>query len=411
MQYFIIYGIVFFRKESSILKQSQEAKKRWIRKTFVQKVTPRPEDLEKLGLLNTVLVKLWNSAVEQCNIWLEKPKGSTERQSITPISLNFWLTVIRNNDADINSAPVVLEREMLRRLAGGFASFFQLKKNNDSRARPPRVKIPEESFIALTWTQGSFSLTDNLLYATIGNKHRAVFILGDYINGILKGLPEGSIVAQVTISKRDGEFRANFVCNIPRVEPQIPIGIMAIDLGSGDIVLSCSDGKEYSIPTRRPDKRWRKEIFAVEERLENCVKNSRSWKRRMKARRVMHNKSLHQHTDHQRKVALWIVKQRMTVVVGKMNTRLGLAKSGGTADQHWGVQNTGYALRLLIFIKEKAAEHGLSVIELPDPRRKGDAANPDSKFHASRELLKQGCEKLSISLPSSFARMEHSIPQ
>jgi len=393
------------------LKQSQEAKNRWTRKTFGQKVTPRPEDLEKLIRINGILSKLWNMAVEQCNIWLGMPKDSSERRSITPISLNFWLTPTRNNDTDINSVPVVLEREMLRRLAGAFSSYFELKKKGDAKARPPRPKDPEHSFITLTWTQGSFSVDGDTLSASIGGQQKIIFTLGEYIREKLRMLPAKACVAQVTVSKRDGEFWANFVCNIPKAETQTPKHLLAIDMGSGDIVMSCSNGREYSLPTRRPDKKWRKEIRAVETRLELCKKYSRSYKRRMKARRVMHNKSLHQHTDHQRKVANWIMKQGLTVVVGKMHTRLGLAQSSGTADQHWGVQNTGYAFRLLIFIKEKAAEYGLTVLELPDPRRKGDSTDPTSKFNASRELLRQGCTKLNFSFPDSFTKEKPLLVQ
>jgi hypothetical protein len=412
------------------LKQSIEAKNRWTRKTFGQKVVPRPEDVEKLSRVNAILVKLWNMAIEQCNTWLNMSKSiiypgtenslrllgfpiemnNPERKSITPISLNFWLTPQRKNDADINSVSIVLAREMLRRLAGGFGSYFELKKKGDASARPPQQKNPDASFITLTWTQGSFSINDGILSATIGGRQRVIFTLGEYIQCKLKELPSEAFVAQVTVSMRDGEYWANFVCNIPKTEASKPKGVLAIDLGPGNIAISTSTGKEYLIHARRPDKRWRKEIFSVEARVAQCTKGSRAFRRRMKARRIMHNKSLRQHTDHQRKVAHWIIQQGMTVVVGKMRTRLGLAQSSGTSDQHWGVQNTGYAFRLLIFIKEKATEHGLSVIELPDPRRKGDKCDPCSKLKASRELLKQGCEKLKLShlfdLIGSFKRQE-----
>lgn len=371
------------------MKQSAIAKKRWIRKTFGQEVILRPEDADSLSRINVILVQLWNMAVEQCNNWLSMPKsiGSPMKRSITPFSLNFWLTPVRKSNPDIKSVPIILAREMLRRLAGGFSSYFELKKKNDSRARPPQRKDVEKSFITLTWIQGSFSIEGGVLSASIGSGQKVLFTLGEYIQGRLKDLPPEAYVAQVTVSMRDGKFWANFVCNIPKVEAKNPRHALAIDLGSGDIAITASEGSEYSIPTRRPDKRWRRQIASVEDRIKRCTKGSRSYKRRMGARRIMHNKSLHQHTDHQRKVANLIAGLGMTIIVGKMRTRLGLAKSSGTPDQHWGVQNTGYAFRLLLFIKEKALEQGLPVIELPDPRRSGKLEDRRSKFQASRRLL------------------------
>lgn len=392
----------YFPERKSILKQSIEAKKRFVRKTFGQKVTPRLEDAEKLSRVNGILVKLWNRAVEQCETWLSVEKGSPERRSITPISLNFWLTPVRNGDTDIKSVSVVLAREMLRRLAGAFSSYFELKKKGDFKARLPRIKDPDKSFITLTWVKGSFDIEGNTLSASIGGRQKVVFLLRDYIQSKLKELPSEAFVAQVSVSLRDGEYWANFVCNIPRMEIVEPKKMLAIDLGSGDIAITTSTGKEYTVKARRPDKKWRKEIFSLEARTKLCKKGSRAYKRRMKARRVMHNKSQHQHTDHQRKFAHWIVRQGMAIVVGKMRTRLGLSRSAGTPDQHWGVQNTGYAFRLLIFLKEKAMEYGLSVIELPDPQRKGEKDNPLSKFRASRDLLKQGCDTLKITCAQEF---------
>ncbi len=386
--------------------KNNEAK--WLRKTYGQRVLVRPEDIEKLKSLNSTLVELWNMGIDQCNVWLALEKGNVEKKHITPISLNYWLTGVRSNPR-FSAIIAGLEREMLRRLAGGFSSYFALLKNKDNEAKPPG-KRNEGSFITLTWT--SFDVTnDGILSASIGSKQEVKFVLGQFIMDKIKELPKGSKIAQVTVSKREGEYWANFVFNIPMPMPgPVPQkGVLAIDLGSGDIAISTSGepvGSEFLIPTRRPDKKWNKEIAVVKERVERCKKYSRSWKRRMGARRIMHRKSLNQHTDHQRKLAVWLASQRMTIVVGKMKTRLGLSKSSGTAEQHWGVQNTGYAFRLLIFLREKAAEYGIRLIELADPARKGDTNDPESKFTASRELLKNGCEQLKIPFPSSWKRID-----
>lgn len=410
------------------MKNRKEAKGVWIRKTYGQRVTLRPEDTASLSLVNTTLVKLWNLAINQINTWLSMPSSvsieqkwraklgfdiqikNPDKPSITPISLNFWLTSIRK-DEEFGNMSVTLQREMLRRLAGGFASYFALLKKNDTRARPPSPRELGKAFIALTWTEKSFSIDHDHLVASVGSGIKVKIPLGSYIQEVLKSLPEGSKVAQVTVSKRDNEYWANFVCNIPQPEPIKTQKIIAVDLGAGDIVFSCSDGLEFSFPARRPDKKWRREIQSVENRIIKCKKGSRAWKRRSYARQVMHRKSLNQHTDHQRKLADWLTKQKAVIVVGKMKTRLGLSQSDGTADQHWGVQNTGYAFRLLMFITEKVVERGLTLLEFPDPAREGSLEDPLAKFNAARKLLDLGCKNIGIPLPSVFKRINLSFPQ
>jgi transposase len=404
--YKVWYG--FYRKHFTMNDAKDSC---WIRKTYSQRVTLGTMETEVLASVNQVLIELWNEAIAQVNTWLDLPKDSPEKRPVTHISLCYWLTEARKRNPNFASVSVVIEREMLRRLAGGFTSYFTLLKKKDKKARPPSPRDMEKSFIALTWTEKSFQVSDGLLSSSIGSKRIVTFSLGEYIMGVLGKLPEGSKVAQVTVSKRDGVYWANFVCNIPTPPVIEPEGIIAIDLGSGDIVCSCSDGREFSFPARRPDKLWRRRINSVEERVAKCKKGSRAWHRRMNARRTMHNKSQYQHTDHQRKLANWLVGLNMTIVVGKMKTRLGLSKSSGTPQQHWGVQNTGYSFRLLVFLREKAAERGLRLMEFPDPPRDGSLEDPTSKFNAARKLLKLGCNAVGSKYPSSFTPHNYSLPQ
>ncbi len=392
-------------------KNSEDAKQAFIRKTYKARAIPHPSDNDILARVNISLVKLWNMALEQCNIWLKMDKGDPNKKAITPISLNFWLTGVREDNPDIGSVSVVLEREMLRRLAGSFSSYFALVKAKDNRARPPQEKDREKSFIALTWTDKSFSVNGDKLTATVGSRVNIGFEIDRYIVDKISELPNGSKIAQVTVSMKDGEYWVSFVCNIPRPEPQKPKGIVGIDLGAGHVALSCSDGSEFLIPTRRPDKYWMKKIGDVEKRVAKCKKGSRAWKKRMGSRRTMHGKYFSQHKDHQRKLAHFIAKLGMTMVVGKMRTRLGLAKSNGTPEQHRSVQNTGYAFRLLIYLREKAGEMGLTLIEVKDPERRGEITSPSSKFNASRRLLRNGCEQCEQTFPEVFSEITVAIPQ
>lgn len=393
------------------MKNSISAKQEYIRKTYCQEITPRTEDVPILDRTNSTLVDLWNKAIQQIDTWLSMSKGDSNKKAITPISLNFWLTGVRSENQAFGDLSVVLEREMLRRLAGGFSSYFALLKKRDYKARPPSPREVEKCFIALTWTDKCFKILGNSLSTSVGSKVKVEFTIGDYILERINSLPPGSKIAQVTVSKRDGKYWANFVCNIPKPVSLPTQGVIAVDFGSGDIACSLSNGKEFLIPARRPDKKWRKEIFLVESRVSKCKKGSRAWERRMCARRIMHNKSQYQHADHQRKLANWLTSHSMNIVVGRMKTRLGLSKSEGTPDQHWGVQNTGYSFRLLIFLKGKADEKGLKILEFKDPARDGDLDEPNSKFSASRKLLRSACTELGLSYPETFRNTSITFPQ
>ena len=133
----------------------------------------------------------------------------------------------------------------------------------------------------------------------------------------------------------------------------------------------------------------------------------------MKARRAVFNKSGDQHISYQRKLAHALVEKKVQcIVLGKPHTRLGLAKSAeGTADQHWGAQNTGYMFRLFLYIKEKAEERGVRVIEFPDPARQGALCDPTRKFVASRALLAKGLMGTDIAAPAAFTRKSFAFKQ
>jgi hypothetical protein len=100
------------------------------------------------------------------------------------------------------------------------------------------------------------------------------------------------------------------------------------------------------------------------------------------------------------------------IVIGKPKTRIGLSQSeSGTPDQHYGVQNTGYMFRLLLFIREKCTERGVRFIDYADPQRKGEVDDPESKLYASRDLLAQGLIGSSTPMPTEFKRKHFRYEQ
>jgi transposase len=364
-----------------------------------------------LWSLSRVLVHLWNLGITQADQWLK-----SKEKLVTAYSFNYWLTGARQTTISLANGTQVLlasissdvERETLRKLAGSYQSFFELKKKKDWRARMPWTRT-EERFMTLSWS--SFSLENGVLSIPGSNKDRMNIPIGQYLTECIAGKD----VVHATIAFRDGCFELSLVTTypVPDRRSDSPTFFRAIDLGAGDIAITDSDGSEFLIPARRPDKFWRDKIKSLEARAEDRQKGSRGWKRLMEARRQMHDHSHHQHESHQRKLANALVEEKVhCLVIGKAVTRLGLAQTEyGTNAQHWGVQNTGYMHRQLLYLKEKAAERGVIVVELPDPIRQGNSEDPLTKFNATRTMLTTAMTKHSLTAPTAFMRKGFSFKQ
>ncbi len=365
-----------------------------IRKTYQQKILLDQKTEKDIFQLSRVMIYLWNLACAQAEIWLE-----TKEKPVTAYSFNYWLTTLRASVAISHEIPISfsevssdLSREVLRKLAGSYQSFFALKKNQDGRARKPGPKNPDTQFQTLSWTQ--IKIVETTMILPKGSGERLEIQIPEY----LWYKVSGKKVVHATISRKDGEFFLSLVVVETALQMiEKPTFFRAIDLGSGNIAVTDSSGSEFLISARRPDKYWQAEIKMVEERQKKCTKNSRAWIRRANARRKMHKKGGNQRTDYQRKLAHALLEKKVEcIIISKPKTRLGLAQSTGTADQHVGVQNTGYMFRLLTFIKEKAVEWGVPVIEIADPRRQGSLDDPQTKFFASRNLLVQGMSRYGV---------------
>lgn len=381
-----------------------------LRKAYKAEVTLSEEAAKQVMFLSRAMIQLWNRGVAQAELWLENKK-----KRISVFSFNYLLADMRKKSVTLkDGTPVALgeissdmEREVLRKLAGSYNSFFQLKKNKDARARMPRFK-EEHWFQTLSWS--SFSIADGVLYAPGYQRERIEIPLAEYLCQKI----QGKEIVHATLTFRDGVFELSLVTASP-LPPVVenPKFFRAIDLGAGDVAVTDSDGSEFLIPSRRSDKFWLKQVRRLEARVRLRVKKSRGWKRLMDARRTVFNKSMDQHISYQRKLAHALVEKKVEcIVIGKTHTRMGIARSaGGTPDQHYGAQNTGYLSRLLKFIKEKAEERGVRLLEFPDPHRKGGIEDAQNKFNASRTLLAKGLEGAHIAVPTAFTQKHFAFEQ
>jgi transposase len=385
----------------------------------------------ELVFLSMLMTHLWNIGCDQVKVWKEMEKEDPRKKPLTAFSFNTWISEIKEDTTFQLNGPyhaipmsmisVDLMRQLFVKLVGSWQSFFALRKNGDTEALPPREQ-KEYHFLALSWS--SFSLKRDELGRTClvlpGIRDRRIWIPIDGRRNryLRKGL-QGKDIKYVTISRTSKGFKLNVIVATPQKKPKSLSEVefvRAVDLGAGDIAVADSNRFEYLIPARRPDKYWRKKIKQVEKATGKCAKGSRRYRRLMKARQIMHAKSREQHKDFQRKLAHSLVPPEGVdlIIIGKSRNRLGLARSTkGTADQHWGAQNTGFLFQQLLFIKEKAQERGVRVIELDDPPRQGAIFDKEVKLIAARALLRQGVKKTMAQYPTSdiFCREKFKFVQ
>jgi transposase len=385
---------------------NKKAKEEVLRKTFKAKVVLDEESTSLLEEVSSNMVALWNLAHDQITAWLSenKDKLKEERKVINAFALNYWLTPIRQSNSEINRVSSDICQQVCKLLVGAFDSFWALKSKNDPKARWPKKKGSEEKpfqgFQTLGFQTAKISPDSTQIFLPTLDKKRITVDLPGYLQRSI----HGKQVKYVTLYKTEGEFWISVVCSSKLPNLRTEGIIRVLDFGAGNLALSDSDGSEFSIPARREDKWVREQVRKIENRGRLRMKGSRGHKRLMSARRGMFGGSQNQHIDHQKKVADAVCEQKVRcLVIGKPKTRIGLAQAG-TADQSWGVQNTGYMARLMSFIKNKAKERGIQVIEVEDPRRKGQLDDPDSKFNATRDMLSVHLATLGLEMPKSFVK-------
>jgi hypothetical protein len=380
-------------------------------------------EIHKAGMFAALI---WNLAFDQCEYWLGLPKGDPNKKALTPFSMNYWLPTVADTVITLPSGEQLptgdlssyMRREVCRMLAGAWQSYFELSKKKDKEARAPRKKS-EGWFQTMAWPNPKVKTENGVscFVLPVAKGWKIEIPFDRHLNSAL----EGKEIKEMKVSRvRRGQseefcYKLSVVyAYYPPKPTEVPTLMRAVDLGAGDMAVCDSTGVSYLVPMRRPDKFWMKQIGDVEKRLESCKKGSRAWKRRMKARQRMHNRSGDQKTDFQRKLALSLVAKRLRddngkvvkwertcdiIVIGESKVRLGLAKSdNGVAKQHFGVQNTGYMDRLTRFIEEKAIEFGVLVVKVPDPPRSGNLADKTQKLGAAALLLRKVGKEYGVSV-------------
>jgi transposase len=405
-------------------------------KAYKQKLVMAAELEDKIRLLMLIMTALWNKGVEQAELWFAQKKQEAEKPenervkipTVSPFSFNIWLKGIRDIGESVvlsdgrtfklAEVSVDIERQVLSKVASGYKAFFEARKNGDTEVKRPMLAHPD-SLQTLSWSAQNLKVKNGTLIVPGFTKERGLEIpFGGVINkpcgdnqtrlsSYLADSVSGRQVRYANINWKRGKFLVSFVVGLPVVPAKIekPVFYRAIDLGAGDYAVTDSDGSEFLIPARRPDKYHQAQIKNLDAR-----KNS---KRLRTARQRQFERQSNQLLSFQRKLASVLVEDKVhCIVVGRSKIRLGLSQSeDGSPKQHYGVQNTGNLSRLMRFIEQKCEERGVKFVELPDPPREGALDDPESKFRASRKLLSEALKGTPMSAPDSFVRKHFLVRQ
>jgi putative transposase len=270
----------------------------------------------------------------------------------------------------------------LRSLAADYESFFFLRKNGHTDARPPRFK-GTQYFTTMVYNQSGFKL-----------EHGKICFSHNYNDIPLEfALPEkfsfdDKKVKQVAISAQRKRYFVTITYQIAAPYYIDNEQYQAIDLGVTHIVTAVnSQGKFLVVNNQRPDKYWNPKIARIQARRDSCKKYSRRWKRFNRIKHKYERKRDAQLKDFQHKLSKKLVENTKanTLIVGDLqvkhmaqSTRVPHAMRSGL---NRATQNAGTLGRFVQFLTYKSKRVGKRVIEF-DERNSSRECYVCSKLHA-----------------------------
>ncbi len=307
-----------------------------------------------------------------------------------------WITPMRQSFIEFAQINRKSEEATLDRLTGAWASFLELRKNDDPKARPPGRRNSELYFDAIPWSDGKIVGAGITLAHKIPSATKLNFVLPQYALDTIAGreICRVEIVRQYPekwIEKTKWYATITYKTTKPDMVPMERI--LALDLGAGSIAGIDSRGRTYLQPMRRADKYWQKILIPLKQERDALEKGEPKRNTLQEKIREMERRQSDQMKDFQRKLAHSIVQKADCFLVGKTPIRLGLAQSeDGSKKEHRGVQNTGGLSRLLTLLHNKAIEFGKTVIEVPDATFVEIVNNAPRKVVMAYEHLQKGFE-------------------
>ena len=256
----------------------------------------------------------------------------------------------------------------LRTLHTDYKSFFSLRKNGHTEARPPRFK-GKNYFITMIYNQSGF----NIEHGKISFSHNYNGVPLEFVIPEKFSFIKDTKVKQVAIFKKHAKY---FIAIMYEVKEPAYVDngkYQAIDLGITNIVTAVNTaGKFLVVNNQRPDKYWNPKIAEVQARRDRCKKYSRRWKLFNSIKRKYERKRDNQIKDFQHKLSKKLVENTKanTIIVGELDVK-SMAQSKNVPKHmskglNRGTQNTGSMGRFVQFLTHKSKRVGKRLIEFDE---------------------------------------------
>ncbi|MFX0063046.1 MAG: RNA-guided endonuclease InsQ/TnpB family protein [Candidatus Hermodarchaeota archaeon] len=258
---------------------------------------------------------------------------------------------------------------VLRRLDNNFKSFFALRRERDSSARPPRYRA-SHFFFTLTYNQSGFKVNQEQL--TLSHKHLRNVNLTFTTNINLASLVIRQI--ELTYDALRGKYYLCITHEEVTPEYQNNGHYQAFDLGINDNVGVNTYGKFLVSKVKRPDKYWEPRLTSLQSRIDHCKRGSRRQRRLQQLLRAHRHKPCNQTLDWQHKQAMKLVANTRanTLIVGELNPKAMAQKNNNYSPSpqlnalHRGVHNTGHLGRFVQMLTYKAQRVGKVVTAIDE---------------------------------------------
>lgn len=325
------------------------------------RIFPTPQQEEVLWKLSERCRLLYNFALaERIHSWEKTGK------SVTYIKQQNDLVDIKKKYPSYGWVYSKVLQMVLREVDADFKSFYQLRKNGDMDANPPRFK-GRKHFTTMVYNQSGFKVEKGkVALSHFYNETPLEFKIPEKF--------EFDRVYQVAVFKDDD---GNFYISVTYEKTEKPYIdnrlYQAIDLGVTKTVTAVNMyGRFLEVKNPRPDKYWQPKIQEVQSKQDHCKKNSRRWNRYNNKLKKMMRKSANQSKDFQHKLSKKLIENTRanTIIIGDLSVKqMAMSKKGDRKNDkglHRAVQSNGYLSRFAGFLTYKAQLAGKRVIEISE---------------------------------------------
>ena len=344
------------------------------------KIHPTPEQQEVLWALAENCRLIHYFANRERKDWWEKNKFLPKRKQDkankpTYHKQSAQLKKLKEQYPRYKQSYSKTLQETLKQLEKDYKSFFALRDNGDSDAKPPRFK-GKKYFTTIHYNQSGFKIEGNKItfshfYPTRETKE---VDLTFEMEGKLTF--NDKKVKQATIFQKH-KIKEFFLAII--YEEDTPLyndnGIyQTIDLGVINLVAATNShtGKSFIIKNKRVDKYWQPKIEEVQSKRDHTKKYSNRWHWYNNKMRKMQRKQANQFKDFQHKISKQVVENTKanTIIIGDLKIKEMAASKKrdkkNDKSKHRTMQSTGSLGRFARYLTYKAQKVGKKVIRLSE---------------------------------------------